>query len=388
MVCQRPTERRRCRAPPTVDGRLSCGRLWSEAGSCGVASVVRFAAFPCSGVAPSSSAYEAPSDQDRLVRPGPAHKSPRRTRCGQAPVRPSDLGPFGALCPPGVRLEQDWAPVRATIADMRFISPTPAVRLRCCCARSAVLVARPTAADSDGGGARGDVRRRLGISAQVARLYEEAAVATQQYEAGRREAEAQKAKAQRLEAAARPGAAADRGAERGPRPDRARPVPRGRRAAVHRADAVRRRSGGADAGSAGRLAGRSGRQQRYDKSRRAEARLAADEAEGRGGVAGAGAAERPNSPRSSRRSSRSSKRRGGRSRGRLTRRSRPVPAGEPSGSTSRTAGPRAGGSRLWRRTNSPRASAAAVNAGPAGTPGRTSRYRSARRCGPSGPGGW
>ncbi|MFM9451123.1 peptidoglycan DD-metalloendopeptidase family protein [Streptomyces europaeiscabiei] len=63
---------------------------------------------------------------------------------------------------------------------------------------SAVLVPRPTAADSDAGGAPG-VPAEAGISGQVARLFEEAAVATQRYEAGRRAAEAQKTKAERLE---------------------------------------------------------------------------------------------------------------------------------------------------------------------------------------------
>lgn len=60
----------------------------------------------------------------------------------------------------------------------------------------AVLAARPTDAAEkkrDGGG-------DSGISAQVARLYEDAAVATQQYETGRQQAEAQRAEAQRLEA--------------------------------------------------------------------------------------------------------------------------------------------------------------------------------------------
>ncbi|KUO21545.1 M23 family metallopeptidase [Streptomyces dysideae] len=55
----------------------------------------------------------------------------------------------------------------------------------------AVLAARPTEA-ADGGG-------DSDISAQVARLYEDAAVATQQYEAGRQEAEAQRGKAERIE---------------------------------------------------------------------------------------------------------------------------------------------------------------------------------------------
>ncbi|MEV5437345.1 M23 family metallopeptidase [Streptomyces sp. NPDC052682] len=58
----------------------------------------------------------------------------------------------------------------------------------------AVLAARPTDGDgpygSDGGS---------GISAQVARLYEDAALATRRYEEGRREAEEQRARARRLE---------------------------------------------------------------------------------------------------------------------------------------------------------------------------------------------
>ncbi len=61
---------------------------------------------------------------------------------------------------------------------------------------AAVLVARPTSAESGGGtGLSGD----SGASARVARLYEEAAVATQRYEVGRREAEAQRGEVLRLE---------------------------------------------------------------------------------------------------------------------------------------------------------------------------------------------
>ncbi|KOG33644.1 M23 family metallopeptidase [Streptomyces resistomycificus] len=64
----------------------------------------------------------------------------------------------------------------------------------------AVLAARPpgasdAAADGDSHGAAD-----AGISAQVARLYEDAAVATQRYEAGRQEAEVQRAQAERFEA--------------------------------------------------------------------------------------------------------------------------------------------------------------------------------------------
>ncbi|KUN24365.1 peptidase M23 [Streptomyces antibioticus] len=62
----------------------------------------------------------------------------------------------------------------------------------------AVLAARPT--DAVEKKAPGDGGTDAGLSAQVARLYEDAAVATQQYEAGRLEAEVQRAKAQRLEA--------------------------------------------------------------------------------------------------------------------------------------------------------------------------------------------
>ncbi|MFF3345744.1 peptidoglycan DD-metalloendopeptidase family protein [Streptomyces sp. NPDC002779] len=57
----------------------------------------------------------------------------------------------------------------------------------------AVLAARPT--DAAGPEADSD----SGLSAQVARLYEDAALATQQYEAGRREAEEQRARARKLE---------------------------------------------------------------------------------------------------------------------------------------------------------------------------------------------
>lgn len=61
----------------------------------------------------------------------------------------------------------------------------------------AVLAARPTDAIDDGAGERKG--EDPGASAQVARLYEDAAVATQRYEAGRREAEVQRAQAQRFE---------------------------------------------------------------------------------------------------------------------------------------------------------------------------------------------
>ncbi|MEV0175092.1 M23 family metallopeptidase [Streptomyces sp. NPDC050803] len=60
----------------------------------------------------------------------------------------------------------------------------------------AVLAARPTDAADSGGDSGGD----SGLSAQVAQLYQDAGVATQQYEAGRREAAAQRGRAQRFEA--------------------------------------------------------------------------------------------------------------------------------------------------------------------------------------------
>ncbi|WP_338684419.1 M23 family metallopeptidase [Streptomyces acidiscabies] len=59
---------------------------------------------------------------------------------------------------------------------------------------AAVLAARPTPAGADGENGFGD-----GLGAQVAKLYEEAAAASQEYDAGRREAETQRAKAQRYE---------------------------------------------------------------------------------------------------------------------------------------------------------------------------------------------
>ncbi|WP_405616223.1 M23 family metallopeptidase [Streptomyces sp. NBC_00076] len=64
----------------------------------------------------------------------------------------------------------------------------------------AVLAARPIYAADGGGSAGGQGAAESGFSAQVARLYEDAAVATQSYEAGRREAEKRRAQALRAEA--------------------------------------------------------------------------------------------------------------------------------------------------------------------------------------------
>ncbi|MER6158479.1 M23 family metallopeptidase [Streptomyces sp. NPDC001868] len=80
---------------------------------------------------------------------------------------------------------------------MRFSRRHPLFVAVVLCA-SVLVVARPAVADSDGGGAPGPPGG-TGISAQVARLFEEAAVATQRYEAGRRAADTQKTKAKRLE---------------------------------------------------------------------------------------------------------------------------------------------------------------------------------------------
>ncbi|MGW0839542.1 M23 family metallopeptidase [Streptomyces sp. NPDC002787] len=80
---------------------------------------------------------------------------------------------------------------------MRFSRRRPLFVVVPLCA-AAVLMARPTAAESDVGGnpgAPGDA----GISARVTRLFQDAAVATRHYEAGRRAADAQKAQAEGLE---------------------------------------------------------------------------------------------------------------------------------------------------------------------------------------------
>ncbi|MFE2281101.1 M23 family metallopeptidase [Streptomyces sp. NPDC059454] len=76
---------------------------------------------------------------------------------------------------------------------MRFTRRHPLLTAVLLCAL-AVLAARP----ADGPHAPGH-GSASGIGAEVARLYEEAAAATERYEAGRREAEEQRARAQRLE---------------------------------------------------------------------------------------------------------------------------------------------------------------------------------------------
>ncbi|MFD5592844.1 peptidoglycan DD-metalloendopeptidase family protein [Streptomyces griseorubiginosus] len=65
------------------------------------------------------------------------------------------------------------------------------------CALVAVPTIRPTHTTDDGVGRREDGDSEL--SAQVARLYEDAALATQRYEAGRQKAEMQRARARRFE---------------------------------------------------------------------------------------------------------------------------------------------------------------------------------------------
>ncbi|WP_217185240.1 peptidoglycan DD-metalloendopeptidase family protein [Streptomyces sp. AC495_CC817] len=66
---------------------------------------------------------------------------------------------------------------------------------------SVTVAARPAAADGDRGGLGGasGASAKEGISVRVARLFGEAAVATQRYEAGWQAAEAQKARTERLE---------------------------------------------------------------------------------------------------------------------------------------------------------------------------------------------
>ncbi|SOD76227.1 Murein DD-endopeptidase MepM and murein hydrolase activator NlpD, contain LysM domain [Streptomyces sp. 1222.2] len=80
---------------------------------------------------------------------------------------------------------------------MRFSRRNPLFAVVLLCA-AAVFQATPTVADSDGGEAAGGPGA-AGVSARVVRLFDEAAVATQRYEAGRRAAGALKKKARRLE---------------------------------------------------------------------------------------------------------------------------------------------------------------------------------------------
>jgi hypothetical protein len=78
---------------------------------------------------------------------------------------------------------------------MRFTRRHPLLAALLLCAL-AVLAARPT----DGDGHAPGHGSASGVSAEVARLYEEAAEATERYEAARHEAGKQRARAQRLEA--------------------------------------------------------------------------------------------------------------------------------------------------------------------------------------------
>ncbi|MFF1274979.1 M23 family metallopeptidase [Streptomyces marokkonensis] len=78
---------------------------------------------------------------------------------------------------------------------MRFTRRHPLLTAVLLCAL-AVLAARPADGDGPHAPGHGSVS---GISAEVARLYEEAATATERYEDGRREAERQRARAHRLE---------------------------------------------------------------------------------------------------------------------------------------------------------------------------------------------
>lgn len=118
---------------------------------------------------------------------------PCRTPRSQDPVRPSALVRPGHSVPRPYDPNRTVASGRVTIAGMRFSRRRPLFVAVLLCA-AVVLVARPAAAESDDG-APGE----SGLSAQVTRLFEEAAVATQRYEAGRGAAESQKAEAERLE---------------------------------------------------------------------------------------------------------------------------------------------------------------------------------------------
>ncbi|MFF3938701.1 M23 family metallopeptidase [Streptomyces phaeofaciens] len=82
---------------------------------------------------------------------------------------------------------------------MRSLRRRPKLVLVMLCA-AAVLAARPTAADGGYGGEYGDgPAADSGLSTRVARLYEDAAVATRRYEAGRRAAEAAQGRARKQE---------------------------------------------------------------------------------------------------------------------------------------------------------------------------------------------
>lgn len=88
--------------------------------------------------------------------------------------------------------------MRYTIADMGSRRRHPLLVPALLCAL-AVLVARPTAASGDGTDPGPDAGTDSGLSTEVTRLYADAAVVTRQYEAGRREAEVEGARARRYE---------------------------------------------------------------------------------------------------------------------------------------------------------------------------------------------
>lgn len=88
-------------------------------------------------------------------------------------------------------LNRTAAPARDTIRCMRPSRRHPLLLPALLCAL-ALLAAGPTAAKGDSGDPEG-------LSTEVVRLFEEASAATRRYEAGRREAEVQRARAQRLE---------------------------------------------------------------------------------------------------------------------------------------------------------------------------------------------
>lgn len=240
----------------------------------------------------------------------------------------------------------------------------------------ALLAARPT------DGMDGDTGPGAGLGPQVARLYEDAAKATRQYEDGRREAEAQRSKAleyerrldgqrQKIDAMHEDLGRIARAQYRdgGGLPLTARmlladdpeELMRGQRAVSRANLAVDRAIG---------------------KNLRAEARLADQEA---GARAAWQALEKRNAGLAKLKKEIESKLEVVRSRleGRRTPPSRPARAPARSASTSRTCPPARPGWPRSRPTSCRRPSAAAGLGGRTGTPARTSRCRSGHRCGRS-----